>query len=60
MEKDYTVIYAEYFMIGSCNNYITKIIFITCTKENLISEIEKTVDFGAVLYIFDGICKNTE
>jgi hypothetical protein len=60
MNKDYTVIYADYFMIGSCRNYATKQMYINCTKENLISEIEKTVDFGCVLFLFDGICKNAD
>ena len=57
--KDYTVIYGEFFTLGSHTNQIVKYVQIRCTPEELKDEVGKTVGWGCVHYIFEGHCKPT-
>ncbi len=58
--KKYTLIYAEFFNIGSHRNSITKMKHIECEPSNLIKEIEKVCDTTAVWFILDGHCEQTK
>ena len=58
--KDYTIIYGEFFTIGSHTNQIVKYVPIRCAPEELKDEVEKTVGWDCVHYIFEGHCKQTK
>lgn len=57
--KKYTVIYAEFFQIGSHQNSITKLEYIECFPEFIKDEIEKFVSMGNVWFILEGHCNQT-
>lgn len=60
-KKKYTVIYSEFFQIGSHRNSIVKIEYIECEPEKLMETIEsKDIDMGSVNFILDGHCVQSE
>lgn len=59
-EKDYTVVYAEFFQRGSHMNQIVRHKVITCTKSSLKETVEKEIGWNNVHFVFDGRCEETK
>lgn len=58
--KKYTIIYGEYFQIGSHMTSITRFKYIACDPIDLRETVETAVGWDSVWFIFDGHCEQTE
>lgn len=58
--KKYTVIYSDFFQVGSHTSSITKMLHVECEPENLKDTVAKEVDWSSVWFVLDGQCEQTK